>query len=72
MLPGDLITPRNTHKPTPSRRLGKKSHKPAVYIVRQVNKDGTVETQSLKTGRYKTIKRPEFYFVSKRAGQEAQ
>ncbi len=65
MLPGDLITRRNTH--TPNKR-----HKPAVYIVREVHQDGTIETQSLKTGRYKTIKRPEFYFVSKRAAQEAQ
>ncbi len=63
MQPGDLITRRNTHKP-------KKTHTPAVYIVREVHNDGTIEAQSLKTGRYRTIKRPEFFFVSKPANRD--
>ena len=63
MLPGDLITYRNTHK-------RKTTHTPPVYIIRQVNEDGTIEAQSLKTGLYKHIKRPEFYFVTKPATRE--
>ena len=64
MLPGDLITYRNTHR-------RKNSHKPPLYIVIQVHQDGSIEAQSLKTGLYtipasrdKTIKRPEHYFVT--------
>ena len=60
MQPGDLITYRHTHK-------RKQKHTAHVYIVRQVNDDGTIEAQSLKTGLYKSIKRPEFYFVTKPA-----
>lgn len=62
MLPGDLITYRNTHR-------RKNSHKPPLYIVIQVHQDGSIEAQSLKTGLYKTIKRPEHYFVTKPASR---
>lgn len=61
MQPGDLITYRNTH----TLRDIRKNRLPPVYSILEVNKDGTLQVQSIRTGRFKTIKRPEHYFVTR-------
>jgi len=54
---GDVITYRSTYR-------RKDKHHGPMYSVIEIHKDGTLEVLSLRTGRQKTISRPELYIIT--------